>query len=366
MIWIRSSPNSIDRSVPVNRSLHRGLFFGSRFILLCLATRSLFPPNAFASTTSDYPVYVSKLPNIQDYNLFANAGWDGNWFVGYPSCWIKKLPPIPPGTYARAFIGAKLGRMKLLTLPKKPWDPQAVPGIINMAVSSTASWTQTETLNLVETQDIPLDGSAEVALEGEGEAQWFWTEVPLSAVQPEGEHFLALWSKTPELLTISSSPVLAAGWGGKEIDSWLAKDIRGTAPSNPKQSLGTAISYFQPAMALKLIPAGPAHPVHVRLINWQNGTPEHLRPVITASISGESIERAWIEFEATASHGAGSAQWRRVGRYLWKAPYQFSLDQSHLPPGKIRLRVAAANVWEEMGASDPFSVEVSKLASPTK
>src|SRR5438552_1865059 len=64
--------------------------------------------------TSDYPVFVAQIPNPNDYVLFANSGWDGNWYVGYNNGWVKKLPAVPNGNYARAYLGAKLGRMKTL------------------------------------------------------------------------------------------------------------------------------------------------------------------------------------------------------------------------------------------------------------
>jgi hypothetical protein len=46
---------------------------------------------------------------------------------------------------------------------------------------------------------------------------------------------------------------------------------------------------------------------------------------------------------------------------LWKAPYTFSLDQGKLPPGKVQLRIAAENVWQETAYSDPFEIEVSPV-----
>src|SRR5579871_1723543 len=62
----------------------------------------------------DYPVFVEQVNNPNDYSLFANAGWDGNWYVGYNNGWIKKFPPISKGNFAHAYLGAKLGRMKTL------------------------------------------------------------------------------------------------------------------------------------------------------------------------------------------------------------------------------------------------------------
>src|SRR4051812_24400091 len=94
----------------------RKVFLGSLGVLT--AALRLAGSEPAASASADYPVFVAKASNPNDYSLFANGGWDGNWYVGYNTCWIKKLPAIPLGHYARAYIGAKLGRMKLNSNPK--------------------------------------------------------------------------------------------------------------------------------------------------------------------------------------------------------------------------------------------------------
>jgi hypothetical protein len=327
-------------------------------IFFCLSLYS--PRSILHAQTPDYPVFVAQIPNPNDYSLFANAGWDGNWYVGYNNGWIKKLPPIPKGQYARAYVGAKLGRMKTLPPVGRPPEFNPVPGEIWIALSSTPSWTANQKRRLIATDDIPLDGNTEYATENVGESEWFWTEVPLESVQMAGDNYLALWSPTPELLTVSSSPVLAAGWGGKDVNTWLTKDIKGEPPTDPKKALGSGISYFQPALALKLIPSGGLHPLQVRVISWQNGSSGHLKPVITTSVSGESVQRAWVERSSQVKHGdVVRGQWLQVGRSLWKAPYSFSLDQGKLPPGKVFLRIGAENVWQEKAYSEPFKIEVN-------
>lgn len=298
----------------------------------------------FSISPPDYPVYVLKVPNPNDYTLFANGGWDGNWYVGYDVCWVKKLPPVPPGSYARAFIGAKLGRMK-----------PSLRGDIWMAISSTPAWTQSQEARLSGAGDIPSEGDASNAIANVGESQWFWAEIPLERVNRKGDNYLALWSPAPDFVSISSSPVLAAAWGGREVDTWLDRSVKGTPPIDPQKALSSGVSYFQPAMALKLIPEGlPPHPVSVRIISWQNGSADHPNPILMASVGGDSIERAWVEYSSDLK------TWAKIGRPLWKAPYIFSVDSTAFPPGRLHLRVAAANIWEETGASAPFRIEVSK------
>jgi hypothetical protein len=343
---------------------------GSSFLLaaslIALPVKADSPPGAL----SDYPVFVAKLPNPNDYSLFANGGWDGNWYVGFNTCWIKKLPLFPPGNYSKAYIGVKLGRMKLVTNPKNIWDKHPVPGAIYMAINSTTAWSHQQSYFVADTEDIPLEGDAESAVEGTGESQWFWAEVPLKNVNLKGDNFLALWSPTPELLTVSSSPVVAAGWGGKDQDTWLTREIQGAPPRDPRQSIGTPITYFQPAMALKLILSGAAHSVSVQLVNWMPGTPDHPKPVVTANVNGDSIESVWLEYFIEKGgepnpRGVPSMNhtWVKVGRPLWKAPYVLSIEQTQLPPGRVQLRVAAANIWEQRGYSNAFTVEVATSTS---
>ena len=327
-----------------------------------LLTACLFALSAAYAAAPDAPVFVAQISNPNDYALFANGGWDGNWYVGWNNGWVKKLPPIPQGRYAHAYIGAKLGRMKTLPPVGRPPEFNPIPGDIWIALSSTPSWKAGQRWKLTTTDAIPLDGSPEYAVENIGESEWFWTEVPLEAVSLPGDNFLALWSPTPELLSVSSAPVLAAGWGEKDLNTWIMKDIKGE-PTAGSAAIATGISYFQPAMALKLIPEGNPHPMKVRLLAWQNGTLEHLKPVITASVEGDSVEEAWIEYATPIRHGdVIKGHWTPVGRPLWKAPYAFSLDQSRLPRGKVLLRIAARNLWEETAVSDPFEIDVSSVS----
>jgi hypothetical protein len=310
----------------------------------------------------DAPAFVAQIPNPNDYSLFANAGWDGNWYVGYNNGWVKKLPPLPPGHYAHAYIGAKLGRMKTLPPVGRPPEFKPIPGEIWVSLAATSTWATSQRWKLTTTEDIPLDGSPEYAMENVGESEWFWTEIPIEALNFPGDNFMALWSTTPELVSVSSAPVLAAAWGGKDLNSWIIKNIKGEPPSNPAVSVASGISYFQPAMAIKLVPEGNPHPMHVRILDWQNGKPDHLKPVVTGSVEGESVERVWVEYKASVRTGdVVRPQWTQVGRSLWKPPYAFSLDQGRLPQGKILLRLSATNIWEENAHSDPFEIEVSPI-----
>jgi len=98
--------------------------------------------------------------------------------------------------------------------------------------------------------------------------------------------------------------------------------------------------------------------MQVRMVSWQNGSADHPKPVITGSAEGDSIERVWVEFNKPLRQGdVIRGNWIQLGRPLWKAPYVFSLEQAKLPHGKVALRIAAANIWEEIAYSNPFEVE---------
>ena len=139
-------------------------------VLFVLFSAPLWAQAAPSTGTVSYPLFIADLANPNDFSLFANGGWDGNWYVGYNNCWVQKLA-VPEGGYRRAFIGARLGRMKNYPPPgKAPWEKKADDGEIYMAISSTASWTRAQSFFLVGTGDIPLEPDLENAVEEAGES----------------------------------------------------------------------------------------------------------------------------------------------------------------------------------------------------
>lgn len=327
----------------------------NRLLLLLLLTGSF----AFSANSPDTPVYLQGRPNPNDYTLFANGGWDGNWFIGYTNTWIKKLPAPAPGRYARAYVGVRLGRAKTLPPVGRPPEFPPVPGEIWAAVSSSANWPAATRVKVASTGDIPLEPSGEFALEQVGESQWFWAEVPLSSLNLSAPLYVAAWSPSSALVSVASSPVIAAAWGAKESDAWLVEGGKGEPPVSLNLSTAKGLSYFQPAIAVKLIPEGPAHPITLRVTSWQNGTADHPKPVLSVVAGGESIERVWLERNDPIRRGdVIKGNWIPMGRAQWKAPYVFSIDQTKLPQGKILVRVGATNSWEEKAYTPPFEIEV--------
>ncbi len=327
------------------------LSVSKKFLFIAAAVVSFAPPLA-----AEAPVFLSDLPNPNDFNLFANGGWDGNWYIGFNTCWVQKLT-VPEGKYQKAFVGAKLGRMKNFeNKGRPPWEKKAYSGELYMGISSTISWSKSQSFLLTATEDIPLEPDFESAVEGVGESRWFWKEIPIKLIEPGKEHFLALWSPTKEMAGISSSPILAAGYGSKEVDSWLNSEARG-APSTMAKALATPVTVFEPAIALKLIPACssgtapcPENP-KVEIARVENGKARGREPaskIIWAAVQGQGVERAWAEVSPD------NKEWVKTGRLVWNAPFVFTLRLENLPvsrDGKIWVRIAARDVYENLGTS---------------
>ena len=307
-------------------------------------------------TERPMPVYLAELSNLNDYSLFANGGWDGNWYAGFNVCWMEEIPAPPPGNYVRAFVGAKLGRMKTRPVAGKPvWEKEPIPGSIYLSLNSTPSWTQANSYFLVDTRDIPLEGDPENALEGVGESRWFWAEVPVNAVNQLGSSFLALWSPTEYFVSTASSPILAGGWGGgSSNNSWLNNDVRGYPPLNPAAALKTGISAFEPAIAVKLIPAGADQDIIIKVTQVAEGRAKTANKTLITSVTGEEIEKAWLEVQSSTE------PWKKHGRYVYSTPFSFTLKPELLPEGKIKVRVAASDIWGNKGSSDPIEMQVSR------
>lgn len=302
------------------------------------------------------PIYISELPNINDYTLFANGGgWDGNWYIGFNLCWIERLPPAPVGNYLRAYIGAKIGRMKTRQIPGKPiWEKEPIPGDIYISISSTPAWKANQSFFLVNTIDIPLEGEPDVALNGVGEARWFWVEVPLNIINFEGENYVAIWSPTPYFVSTASSPILAGGWGSKKVNTWLNNDIRGYPPLNPKESLKTSIIVYEPAIAIKLIPENTFQDIRVLILESKKGRENTEDKTLLISVQGDQIERVWIEISNDGN------EWKKIGRYLWSPPYMFTLQANLFNEGDYKIRACASDIWGNIGYSTPLEIKISR------
>lgn len=337
------------------------LYFSCNF----LSAENLQNQNASQSTAATlspqpaFPVFLADLPNPNDFSLFANGGWDGNWYVGYNTCWIQKVAAPAKENFERAFIGARLGRMKNYQIQgKAPWEKKAFDGEIYMGLSSTPTWNRSQSYFLTPTHDIPFEPDSENAIEGVGESRWFWVEVPLKLVNFGGENYLAIWSKSEKFTSVSSSPILAAGWGSKEVNSWVNHDIKGWPLSDPAKAISTPVTVFEPAIALKLIPKRKETDIipKATIAKIENGKARGKFPapkIVCGIVEGISVNRSWIELSIDPK------TWTRYGRYLWTAPYCFTLKMEDVPigpDGKTWVRIAVADAFETIAYSDPINL----------
>ncbi|MBI1979746.1 MAG: hypothetical protein HYS58_03175, partial [Elusimicrobia bacterium] len=265
------------------------------------------------------------------------------------------------GNYKRAFLGAKLGRMKNFQIDgKQPWRRKPIPGEIYVSISSTFSWNNSPTYPLVSTLDIPLESSTQSAVSEVGESQWFWKEIPLSQIQFNAENYVAVWSPTGSLDSAQKAPILAGGWGTREVDSWVCTEPKIlTPPACPLCSLKSLkpVTAMEPAIALKLVPEQKeSDNPRVSILNVEEGKRfESAVPykILWCSVQGESVERAWIEVSTDSSH------WNKHGRFLWKAPYSFSISLDEFPigpDGKSWVRARAADSAENVGSSPAINL----------
>jgi hypothetical protein len=304
------------------------------------------------------PLFWAENADPHAYSLFANGGWDGNWFVGYGTCWITKVPAPPRGRYVKAYIGAKLGRMKTEAIPGRPsWERKPIAGNIDISISDQPLWPESRRYLLTRTDRIPLEGEPSDAVEGVGEAQWFWVEVPLNTVSFEKDNHIVLFSPSADLKDARTSPIVAAAPGDKRLNTWIYSNAQGGPPLNSAEALKTAVSFFDPAIALKLV-ADNAEEVEVSLLDARPAFILDDRAVLTARVEGSHIQNAWLEL------WTGKETWRAIGPQVKGAPYTFTLKKDWFPVGVSRVRVGAANIWQKAGYSSAVSVTVKPPAAP--
>ena len=350
---------------------------------------------AQAGSKNRYPVIIAEVENLNDFGLFATSGWDGNWYIGYNHAWVTKLPKAPEGSYAKAYLGAKLGRAKnvirrqlervrnhlerLKNLPKEKREASAkqlkygsfkemgekieelerklsLPhsGKIYIGINSSPNWDESHSFLLVSEEDIPQEGDPEEALEGVGEARWFWVEVPLRLVSFDKENYVAIWSLDENLNSAQVSPILASAWGSKKANTWLDQESKGKPPS----SLSRSVTIFEPALAIRLVPPNDKM-VSVEILDIADGQEIKEKMVVTASVSGGDIVRAWLEISRD-KNSSGVQGWVRTGRPVFGAPYSITLDPGKLEQGIHYLRFGAEDFWGNVGYSRSIKVLVKK------
>jgi hypothetical protein len=294
------------------------------------------------------PSYVSLAPDLNAYYMYADGGFDGNWYIGYNNCWTVKLPPAPAGKYVKAFIGARLGRGKSMPQTGKPWVKVPMDGKIFMGLSQSQAFSTEQSYFLVENKDIPREGLPSESVEGSGSAQWFWAEVPLSAVAFDKPNYLAIWAQSELFVDNTTSPIIAGAETKNVTDSvWANNSVKGTPPRDADVSSGTGINGMAPALVLKLIPKNDVKIAPEGLVSVQEG--DNIR--FSFSATGRDIRAVWLEMSYDRF------DWQRITRYLYQPPYSFTIPKSQLPTLDLYfIRAAAVDSMENTGYSKELTL----------
>ncbi|MDX6768254.1 MAG: hypothetical protein SF051_01870 [Elusimicrobiota bacterium] len=305
------------------------------------------------STSPIVPTILTLAPTVHDYGRFADGGPDDNWYVGFNNAWIVKLPPAPRGEFARAFIGAKLGRAKTRPNRDKPWVRELIPGKIYMAVNQVPAFPNDRSFFLTETSDMPVEPDPQARVDGVGAGEWFWAEVPLSMVSFTADNYLAIWSPTSWFTRASSSPILAAAdnedpAAARDTRAWNNRSILGVAPRSATGALQTPINNIAPAIAIKLVPPAPDEPA----VNVAEFAAARVGSKVVArfSAAGEDVAEGWVE----ASRD--QLDWTRISKVLRKPPYAFSIPAAKAPAAGTFLRGAARDSSGQVGYSEAYMV----------
>lgn len=296
---------------------------------------------------NDSPQYISLEPDITQYYQYANGGWDGNWYVGYNSCWITKLPPIITKSYKKAYIGAKLGRAKTTRSEDKPWLSVPVEGKIFMAISQDAGFDSQDTYLLVENSDIPTEAPKNGASLMAGNSQWFWVEVPIEKISIYRANFIALWSDARQFASSESSPIVAgANTNGNGGSAWLYRSGKGTPPREASKAPEIPLKGIAPAVAIKLVPANNEKIDVDMEVNEEND-----KFVAKFDVKGRNIYRAWLEISYDGFH------WNKLSHYMFNPPYVITLYKRDMPDAGFYIRAAACDTLENRGYSEKKQIK---------
>ncbi|MFQ3675615.1 MAG: hypothetical protein SNJ64_03635 [Endomicrobiia bacterium] len=332
-----------------------------KFLFITLSLLTFY----FLSYSDTYPLYITGGVPINDYTLFANSGWDGNWYVGYNMCWIKRFPveilPKNKDLFSKVYIGVKLGRAKIQQKPNSaPWEKNVIDGKIYTAISSTHAWKSNQRYFLCSVKDIPTEGDWENAITTTGEAKWFYTEVSLQDINLNSDLWVCVYSDTNYLTSASSSPILAGGWrerGQKDINVWLNNQIKGVPPLKPDTALTTAIRAFDPAIVLKFIPKNSPSEVKIRIANIVDGRKDTDEKVFFITAETPNIDRVWLEISQDGT------SWTRISKYVYQQPYAFNLNLQSVPEeisGDFFIRFAANDIFENVGYTERIQLNITR------
>ncbi|MGM0442046.1 MAG: hypothetical protein ACQEQC_06480 [Elusimicrobiota bacterium] len=319
-------------------------------ILIFIGTGIMLSVITGSGCTDDkYTDFISGLPTPAEYNLFANGGWSGNWYVGYGHGWINKVPRAKTKEYDRFFIGAKLGRAKtekqiekILGEQESDIEPSDGPYRIHIGLSGSVEQRPQAKL-LTTTDKIPREGSPTRADEYVRESKWFWVEVSEEEINKQDFNYIHLWSPDKELNSVKTAPVLAGGIGEeKGENSFLVKEGGET----------TGINFFQPGLAIKMVKKGSPES-SVEITDLRQHPVVDTRMVVNTKVTGNYITEVTLEI----NNGNG---WKDIGYPVDSAPYDLVFDYKGLPSGDYKVRCCIKDWFENLNFSKEKKFTVPK------
>ncbi len=319
-------------------------------LIISLSQARAQDPAIGSSSMTALPIYLSLSPNINDFNRFASGGPDSNWYIGFNNAWIVKLPAAPMGEYTHAFIGAKLGRAKTRPNTNKPWLRELIEGKVYMALSQNPSFSSEQSYFLAASPDMPVEPDPQTFVDGVGEGQWFWAEVPVSAVSYARPNFLIIWSPSKAFVQAAASPILAAAsaddaGASPETRAWNNHSITGVPPRSTATSLETPLNNIYPALAIKLVPPNDDE-LSVADFSLTRGAKGQIAQF---AVGGDNVLEAWVETSRD------QLDWSRISKIRRQPPYIFTLSSDKAAPGTY-LRGAAMDSGGNRGYSEPVSI----------
>jgi hypothetical protein len=313
-----------------------------------------------------YPTYITgSSVSLNEYTLFANSGWDGNWYVGSNMCWIKKIDKtlLPDKSlYSKLYVGVKLGRAKTQPKPGAPsWERDYIDGNIYIGISSTPAWKSDQRYFLCKVSDIPTEGDLENAITTTGEARWFYTEVPIEKINFEEDIWICVYSNTKYLTSASSSPILAGAWRErpqKSFNIWLNNEINSSPPIDPSTSLKTQIRAFDPAIILKLVPVGAENlPVGIKVAIIKDGKEQDDEKIFYITALTPNIERVFMEISQD------NKEYKKFLKYCYTQPYVFNLSTQMIPKeisGDFYIRFTAEDIFGNKGSTEEIKLSITR------
>ncbi len=286
--------------------------------------------------------FIAELPTPGEFTLFANGGWNGNWYVGYNHGWASKLPDVDVHDFEKVYLGARLGRAKtdkqikkILKSNEEQINISNGPYNILIGISKSKE-VRPEGIVLAATDRIPIEGSPVAALEGVTMSRWFWVEYDKKMLSSDSPVYIHLWSEDEELTSAEAAPILAAGLGSNEREnSYLVK-------GDENKDVRT-IKFFEPALAVKLVGKNPPVPkIEIESFEKHPVVPE--KYIIKTGVSGNYITEVGIELDS----GTG---WEVSGKIVTIPPYDIAFGFKDLSQGSYKLRCWAKNWWEQIGYS---------------